>query len=278
MTCANVAICSILLAGIVGEPIVGSSCHIDEQAVAANATTFLGCDSSTTPSGEASKRAVESTTLVDSTTPFLLLDNRPAYKVSLSDVAVSIERRVGDAVKKIEAQRTFDVYADTANGDILQIVSVLPSYYENVAKGKIRMPTKAEAERQMAASHEEYVSTSSAPPHASLLQIPNVLPSNPLKADLITAVCVDYSRGGDTLPVWVVDTYGVESISTGHNRMEEYQLNHIRSVVDANTGKLLSWSNRPYVESPMRDSDEERSSGYPVVVPRPQTEEDSTHH
>ena len=191
--------------------------------------------------------AVDTIVMEDSTTPFLWqkFNDTKALKVTLRNMPVKYKRnRYGEPVL-IEGERDFDVFLDPENGKLLKIVSTKDSFYKKVEAGEIRKPTSEEAEKQLASSNDKYFYTSS-DPTPDFLKALQVMPGDPIRADQIIALFVNFERGTSQQRAWVIETYGVESITTGHHPMKVYQINHIRCLVDTK-GNLISWSNRPFV-------------------------------
>lgn len=190
---------------------------------------------------------VDTVIMVDTITPFLhnQLNNCKACKVTLKNIALKLEKRQygGEEPWITEGVRDFDVYLNPDNGELLKIVSTWESYYKKLETGEIKIPTTEEAERQLSSSNDKYYSTSFKPTPNFITAL-EVMPSEPLRADHITAMFVMFERGTTKQPAWVIESYGVESITTGHHQLKNYQLNHIRCLVDT-TGNLISWSNRP---------------------------------
>ena len=204
-------------------------------------------------------------TVSDSATPFLELDGRRAYRVALHDVPITYEKRFGDRVAAVEARRSFEVYVDSTRRTILRVESVLPSYYQKLSRGEIRIPDRVSAEEQLRAAKEEYSPLpDSFEPKVDFLAALAVLPGYPLDADRIVAICTIYSNMGSARPAWIVDTYGTRFPSLHHAKLEPYQENHIRSVVDATTGKWLFSLATPSVELESEDSLGVKESRYPI--------------
>ena len=218
--------------------------HVSMSAAASTAVDAMSRDQLS--KWKTSSPGVDLVTMTDTTTPFLNLNGKEAYAVEFKDVEATIRRFDGADSVDITMSRDFNVYTDSETGSVLKIVSKLPSLDEKLESGEIRIPTSVEAEEQLKyrEANHEFVATT---PTVGFLEVLEVLPSNPLKADMIVAVCVKMTRCDKNITAWIVDTYGVESI-TMHGNLEAYQRNHIRTIVDANTGELVSWTNKPFVE------------------------------
>ena len=99
--------------------------------------------------------------------------------------------------------------------------------------------------RQIACCNDKYFYTSS-DPTPNFLKALEVMSGDSLRADQIISIFVEYGVPGNSKPVWIIETYGVESISTGHHPFKVYQLNHIRCIIDS-TGFLRFCDNEPYL-------------------------------
>jgi len=181
--------------------------------------------------------------------PFLKLNGRQAYRVALKDVHVAVKRFNGADTILVEGIRDFEVYLDPSTGQLLKIVSTLPSYEGKVASGEIRVLSVDEAEKQMIRYHYgQYSGFPAADPKASFLDVFQAMPGDPVRPDRLIGYFVEHKIGGKaSAPRWILETYGAESGTTGHYPMRRYQLNHTRAIIDVD-GRLVMWTNRPYVE------------------------------
>lgn len=237
---------STLRAGSADRPM-----RISAATALANSLDIMGRDLLKSWQQPEGRESVYLDTISDTTTPFMTYQDKGAFRVEMAKVPVAIRRMIssGDTATYTDS-RDFEVYIGSESGVLMKVVSTLPSYYDKISNGEIRIPPVKEAEKQLQRSPKGYTFATENPA-ASFLEVIGVLPSNPLMADRICGVVATITNmQGNRQTVWIVDTYGVESITTGHFRKEPYQLNHIRSIVDGETGKLVSWSNSPCVVEP----------------------------
>jgi hypothetical protein len=235
-----IAILLILSAGTLCLGVTDSTVSRSAQAVAvSNAVSVLGCDKLEGWQEPEGGLSVSLMAMVDSTTPFLGLNNRKAYRVDFANVPVTIMKSRGPQTDTISGSRNFEVYTDSATGLVLKIVSNKPSFYEKAATGEIRYPTIAGAEADITAMNETYLGIPTDRPQKSFIEIIGAIPGDATRVDGFTAVLVNLVRGGSCLTVWVIDIFGLREPYRGTSKMEEYELNHWRALVDANTGYFI---------------------------------------
>ena len=108
-------------------------------------------------------------------------------------------------------------------------------------------PDGEAAEQQLQQLTERYAGLPGTPPRRSLLQALDAILTggigDPLRARDIQALYVMHSyRGKPPSPAWVITLNGIPPLphkGPQGARVPVWQLNHIRNVVDANTGKPL---------------------------------------
>jgi hypothetical protein len=138
--------------------------------------------------------------------------------------------------------RAFKIYLDSASGKLFKIVSTQESYFEKMAEGRI-------VERHgLEDANTVYVGLPSEPAQASFLQALRAVPFwSPPETDKIIAhfLILEGSTFG-VQPVWLIETYGGVMLMPSRppgikpRVFPEYQLNYLRTIVDADGNFILS--------------------------------------
>ncbi len=202
---------------------------------ASKAIQIMGCEGVVDTTDPKIGSLAKLVTIVDTTIPFISeqLNDREAYMVEMKDITVGPE--------KYKRSRDFEVYLDPETGQLLKIVSTLPSYYEKVKEGRIRKASVSKIEEQ--ASRRVYLGFPQFTPKPAFLDALDVVPSSH-RADQIVAVFVEFDRGSfGCFPAWVIETWGgYETILSGPAVLEEYQRNYLKTVIDT-SGNLVFGTN-----------------------------------
>ena len=199
------------------------------------------------------KREINVVHLSDTTTPFHheQLNTARVWKVSLSSVKFVFETKEKE-IKYCD----IDIYIDSSNGELLKIVleiEKLDSVYEKELHYE-------EAERQLRLRKEEYLNLLSDPPTVGFIQ---AIGNSPFHAKKIVAHLVSYKiLENATFPAWIVSLYGMKpfpikgppplqglppSETPGPPIVTIDQRNHLRRIINANSGKTVMISNSPQV-------------------------------
>ena len=242
---------ALLITAVCASPIAATDDSLPisvESSIVTNAIKALGCDQldNWQPNDPIPMQMV---TIVDSTTPFLPLDGRRAWRVDLK----AVPRWELDSVEMGRipnpSPRDFEVYLDSATGAAIMITSTLPSYYDKVASGEIRIPSREEAEAQLTGEHCMFVYE---PLVMSLRDCLNRIWDDPWSADKVVACYVHYYGDGrpDALRAWIVDAYGRAPTPIGGHLPTDQKpkiANHFRALVDANSRRFMSLTTAPQV-------------------------------
>ena len=210
---------------------------------------------------QAAMESAKQVTMLDSTTPFLAeqLNNRTALLVTLKDVPLNIEKVTGPTKTVLTGTRDFELYIDPVSGKLLKIVSTLDDYWKKLGDGEIRKPLAAAAEKELRRNlHESYDGIPEQEPAISFLDALNAVVGNPVTASQIVAWYVLRTTNRRTSAVWVIHLYGISHIGAiGREKTAPiYQRNHLRSIINAQTGRLISAGNCPSATNSMVTEEE----------------------
>jgi hypothetical protein len=128
-----------------------------------------------------------------------------------------------------------------------------------LADGARPTPDGDVAQRQLQQAAERYAGLPASPPRVSLLQALDAVLvrgiGSPLQASEIHVLYVMHVHHGRApVPAWVITLNGIPPLPHKGPRGAEvpvWQLNHIRNVVDANTGKPLFATTIPQPTPPL---------------------------
>ena len=137
-------------------------------------------------------------------------------------------------------------------GGVLRVEGDLPSAVRPTPEGD-------EAQQQLRQLGESYDGLPRMPPRQSLMQALDAILSrgvgNPLQAREIQALYVLHTqRGRAPIPAWVITLNGIPPIphkGPPGARVPVWQRNHIRNVIDANTGTPLFATTVPQPTTPL---------------------------
>lgn len=195
-------------------------------------------------------KAAELVVLEDDQTPFLhnQINGRQLWHV---EVQVKLELKVEDRTGATHLEydttsRKFDIYLDPRTGNIIKMVSGANAVYEH----KPPLPSADTVERVLSGQsgqREIYHDLPAEPPGVDFLEAMRSTIGHPFLAREIHVSYLTYSKmDSDPRPVWIIDLRGIPP-RPGHPRVEIpiEQLNHMRSIVDARTGRHLGSGNSP---------------------------------
>lgn len=186
-------------------------------------------------------------TLAEDTTPFLSekLVGRPIWQVVLADWPLELPSAAEGAQDRFP--RTFDVFVDPKDGSLLKLASRWPEGVPAIAPE----PEAAFAEEQMGrAGLERYHGFPESKPAVDFIQALDVVykqgVGNPLEAKQIIAHCVERSAmGKKPRAVWAITLRGIPPLRAAYPGVPVDARNHIRNIVDANTGEWLCAGTSP---------------------------------
>lgn len=184
-----------------------------------------------------------------SDTPFLAkqIVGRVAWRVELSKVSLVLRSSIPGFRDRY--RRRFFVLLDEDDGKLLEITSV----YGGPASEMRPVPSAAVAEAQLSAEKEIYLGFPDKDPRVNFLGALDAILSggigSPFYAKEINAVYVSHSEmGSPPRDIWAITLRGLPPIPAhgpGGDSVPEWQRNHMRNLVDASTGKVLSATNSP---------------------------------
>jgi hypothetical protein len=187
--------------------------------------------------------------VADSKTPFLAkqIVGRASWRVELAGVSLVLRSAI--AGFRDRYRRRFFVLLDQENGRILEITS----QYAGVAAEMRPEPSAATAEAQLSAEKEIYLGFPDHDPRVRFLDALDAIltggAGSPFYAKEIDAVYVSHSdMGSPARDVWAITLRGLPPIPAhgpAADTVPEWQLNHLRNIVDADTGRVLSATNSP---------------------------------
>lgn len=180
-------------------------------------------------------------------TPFLhdKIEGRNVWSVTFDSVFLELEGWYPSVIEN-QVPKTSVVYIDPDDGTLLKIESRQigndPNLYPE--------PDVESAEKSLRAAGEVYVGLPDVIPAVSPRDaLQAAVPSYPLHADQIVGLYVNLDDA-DGKPVWFILGRGiplVRPMSHLGKEIPEHLLNRTRSVVDAETGKLLYSDLRPSI-------------------------------
>ena len=188
--------------------------------------------------------------VADSDTPFLAkqIVGRAAWRVELGRVSLVLRSAIAGFQDRYRRRR-FLVLLDEQNGTLFEITSK----YAGPAPEMRPEPSAAAAEAQLSAEKEIYLGFPDHDPRVRFLDALDAILAggigSPFYAKEIHAVHVSHSEmGSPPRDVWAITLRGLPPIPAhgpAGDAVPEWQRNHMRNLVDANTGKVLSATNSP---------------------------------
>ena len=178
--------------------------------------------------------------------PFLAhsVIGRQVWKLKLENVRVDTSPCSKERIEKYNP-KSFEAWIDAKTGQLIKIFSRYEGHDPDLAPE----PPADSAAKQMRQTGEVFVGFPSEPPPVTFLQaLGAAAGSNPLEAKEIFAVCVLMSRFGEkAVPVWSIIGRGITPVEIHESNAPMYRRNRMRSIVNANTGRLATVTNCPNV-------------------------------
>lgn len=190
--------------------------------------------------------APEIVSLAEDNTPFLteqILD-RPLWHVVIQDWQLLL----ASAPAAIEDQytRTFDAYLNPVDGRLVKIVSRWP---DDVARIPPEPEASIYAEQMLRSGNETYFGFPDGNPSVTFLDALDAVirgHGNPFAAAQIIGQYVEWSRmDQDPRPVWAITLRGIPPFAAAYPGVSIHARNHLRHIVDAETGEWLCASTTP---------------------------------
>jgi hypothetical protein len=182
-------------------------------------------------------------------TPFLWrqFEGRPCWQVDFDEVSLKLASAMPDYRDRY--RRKFTVSLDAGSGQLLGIVSL----YEGEDPDFRPQPSGPMAESQLSGQDEIYHGLPPLPPRLTFLAALDVVLTkgigSPFLAKELYASYVMHSRSGSApRAVWVITLNGLPPIPVDGpygDTVPAWQRNHMRNVVDDETGQNLFGTNSP---------------------------------
>lgn len=223
----------------------------NEKQAIAKAREFLGVSAKDAPNVSAKLVTLAGH---EDKTPFLhdQLIDRPTWKVVIAKWRLRLESAAPK--EKDLYERTFDIFVDPRNGNLLKILSRWPKGIPPIAP---RPPADSAEEQMNNAGLEEYHRFPRTKPSINLLQALDVVLKDgglgsPLATKQILAHYVVWSEmRREPRPVWAITLHGIPPFEAfGGPGVPVDARNHFRHIVDAETGKWLSGHTSPQPITP----------------------------
>ena len=205
--------------------------------------TYIGVDKKLQIIKEISDPVVTLLTMAESLTPFLssTVIGRKAWKLDFEKLIFSAK---GYELLQSEIRpMTMTVIVDSATGRLFKVSLVVI----NDSGLAIEKPSDSSAEKQLAAAREIIIGFPDANPAISFLEALKKCYGDFLSAREIEADYIQHSHlQSPTRDVWSIHLYGLppRPVRPGSDIPVE-QRNHMRTVIDANTGQILFSTNLP---------------------------------
>ncbi len=217
-----------------------------ESDAVIQASKLTGLDALTT------KITAERLTLQDDRTPYLWnkYNGQMAWKVEFAEVSLKFKTSMPDFADSYT--RKFVVHLDEKTGQLISVVT----RFEGKDPDLREQPLGVTAENQLRAEEEFYYGLPTKEPKLTFLGALEVVLNkgigSPFVAKEIYANYVMHSRGGSPQrAVWVITLRGIPPLpARGEygDQIPVWQRNHIRNVVDDETGVNLFATNSPQPE------------------------------
>jgi hypothetical protein len=198
--------------------------------------------------------------ITDDNTPFLHEQIKGKKDVWLVEAKNVYLRRFPSGRENTD--RKFSILVDSNSGKLLKITSK----YDGFDPDMKPEPNAASAERQIG-GNEKYLGFPDTPPTITFLKALDILNekavSKPTSAKEIDAYYISWSSNdmswiSKTIlgqhNVWVITLRGVPALPGGSwpgedvSKIKKWSINHLRIVLDAETGEILSQGNSPQPE------------------------------
>jgi hypothetical protein len=208
------------------------------------------------PERSPARLSAELVTLAEDNTPFLRdqIVGRPIWHVVIA--GWKLELKSARPGEEDQYSRAFDLLIDPANGRLLKASSRWPEGVPPIAPE----PSAQSAEEQMPRSGlEMYLGFPDAPPRVDLLRALDIVQQkgegDPFLAKQIVAHYVVQTRmGGKARAVWAITLRGIGPIKPPPPGVSEDALNHVRNIIDGETGKFLGAGTCPQPDTPAPDA------------------------
>lgn len=192
----------------------------------------------------------------DDNTPFLHKQINGRKNVWVSEYK-DFKLELKSSSNEDKYKRNFKVYVDSNDGTLLKITSKFEGFDQNL----LPEPNAALAEKKIRNVSEVYLGIPKESPKINFLDaLDAVIIGNPFEAKEIDAIYTWNAKGGkEPRRVWVITLRGLPPqdfilpYSPTYGIQEQpavWQRNHIRNIVDADSGKCLFSSFAPQPEDP----------------------------
>jgi hypothetical protein len=187
-------------------------------------------------------RATQLVVAQEDRTPFLKdsINGRNCWQIKI-EVQLKLEMKFAlDSVN--QSTREFVVLLDAETGRLFGISAVMTKNYED----RPPLLPAEKAENMLRQMREIFHGIPSEQPVISFVKALNYVEGSPFEAKEIYASYVMYSQmRGEPHPVWYIDLRGITPIVSEPGKEGLEHWNHMRSVIDARTGKHIRSTNLP---------------------------------
>ena len=220
----------------------------------ARAIEYVGIDRLKNISLSEIEKETQLVTISNDNTPFFhkLINDRPVWQIQFPNIRL-IEPRAIDSIDT--HLRTFTALIDPVSGDLLKIHSILDGYDTSISP----LPPAEVAEMEFQRGGREiYLACPGTIPKVKFWDALGNTFESPLRAGEIVGVYVIHSQmDSKPQPVWAIDLRGIPARPTFHpdgdKYVPEYERNHLRTVIDAETRHQMFTNNAPSIERKPED-------------------------
>ena len=204
------------------------------------AILYTGFDSSRQLDRAALESNAQHTLVTDTTIPYLqeYFDARPAWVVEFQDITVHLfHSREGAPA------RDYQVYIDEETGGLLKVVSRAPWYDPSV----IRKPDAEAAAKDLGEAYRGFPLSPPPVGFAVALDTASSMGNVPEAMEIVGLYVLYKDNQLYEGPAWDIHFYGLTVVGfRPDSRRPIWMRNHIRVVVNAETGKPILADNLPY--------------------------------
>lgn len=212
--------------------------HVNSQEIAYDkAIQFTGLNKKQAPlKALSNSKMIILDSLESENLPFLnkKFNGKEVWNVTLPNISLN-SSGWDESYKSDQIVKTYIVSIDAKTGSLIKITA----QHDTTKSFFYDKKSSASAEQALLGSGEEYTGVSTEPPLITMLDaLEAAVPSNPLMAEEIHIVCVMQSYlGKEPRLVWCIAANNIPN----NSNLGTY----VRSVIDAETGKILYFANYP---------------------------------
>jgi len=218
------------------------------------AAVYLGSERLSNISIKDAEKTAQLVQIKDDNTPYFhkIINSKPVWQIRFANIRLT-DARMRDSIDNY--LRVFSVLIDPENGNLLKIHSILDGYDTSISP----LPPAEVAEMEFQRGGREiYLACPGTIPPVKFWYALQNTDGNPLYAGEIIGVYVIHSQmDSKPQPVWAIDLSGIPARPTFHpdgdKYVPEYERNHLRTVIDAETRHQMFTNNAPSIERKPED-------------------------